>query len=60
MTYEARRDAYLLHLRSCRACVSSFTGTKYELDNSGNRLQARYHSVSWFCDEAKRLLEAIV
>ena len=26
MSYEQRRDAYLAHIRTCQACVSSFSG----------------------------------
>jgi len=61
VNYEARRDLYLAHVQACTSCISSFTGRrKFFLDNAGNLLNQRYHTVSEFCPEARRLLDAMV
>ena len=60
MSYEQRRDSYFAHVRSCKDCVSSYSGTKFFLTDLGNRVYERYPTVSQFCAVARELLDRIV
>jgi hypothetical protein len=61
MIYEQRRDSYLAHVRSCKDCVSSYSGRrKFFLDDAGFRMAERYSTVSQFCAVARELLDRIV
>jgi hypothetical protein len=59
MTYIEHRDSYLAHVRSCKDCVSSYSGKRYFADELGLRVE-RYPTVSQFCAVARELLDRIV
>jgi hypothetical protein len=61
MTYEQRRDSYLAHVRSCKVCVSSYSGRrKFFLDDAGFRTAERYPTVSQFCAVAREMIDRIL
>ena len=61
MTYIEHRDSYLAHVRSCKDCVSTYSGRrKFFLDDAGYRTAERYPTVSQFCSVARELLDRIV
>ena len=59
MGYFEKREQYLQHIRSCKACVSTFSGKRYFLDERGT-YKSRYATVSLICKTARVLLDAII
>ena len=59
MTYSELRDQYLNHLKTCRRCVSSFSGQRYFLSNDGFKVPERYATVSQYCPVAKELVSRL-